>query len=225
MTGAPRILVLYAAMAGLILAVGTLQSWTLALTILNLQLISAVMALGVNMQWGYAGLFNVGIMGFAALGGVAAVLTSMPPVPGALSAGGWNLGLAALAIVATIGAALFVRDLTDGQGTDGACECVGTVASWDSALDLVRPGGTVGWVGVPHGVTDGLPIWKMFGRNVGVRGGVAPARAYLPDLLPEVLSGALDPGPIFTDTVTLDEIAAGYRAMDERRAIKVLVRP
>lgn len=110
MTGAPRILVLYAAMAGLILAVGTLQSWTLALTILNLQLISAVMALGVNMQWGYAGLFNVGIMGFAALGGVAAVLTSMPPVPGALSAGGWNLGLAALAIVATIGAALFVRD-------------------------------------------------------------------------------------------------------------------
>ena len=68
------------------------------------------MALGVNIQWGYAGLFNAGIMGFAALGGVAAVLVSMPPVPGALGAGGWNLGLTALALVGTIGAALFVRD-------------------------------------------------------------------------------------------------------------------
>jgi threonine dehydrogenase-like Zn-dependent dehydrogenase len=122
-------------------------------------------------------------------------------------------------------AAAAVRDLTDGQGVDGAGECVGTSASWGTALALVRPGGTVGWVGVPHDVKDGLPIWKMFGRNVNVRGGVAPARAYLPDLLPEVLAGTLDPGPIFTDTVTLDDVAAGYRAMDERRAIKVLVRP
>jgi threonine dehydrogenase-like Zn-dependent dehydrogenase len=118
-----------------------------------------------------------------------------------------------------------VLELTDGQGADGACECVGTAASWDTALALVRPGGTVGWVGVPHDVKDGLPIWKMFGRNVNVRGGVAPARTYLPELLPEVLSGALDPGPVFTDTVSLDDIAAGYRAMDERQAIKILVRP
>ena len=118
-----------------------------------------------------------------------------------------------------------VRELTGGLGADGACECVGTEASWDSALSLVRPGGTVGWVGVPHDVKNGLPIWKMFGRNVTVRGGVAPARAYLPDLLSEVLAGTLDPGPIFTETVGLDDIAAGYRAMDERRAIKVLVRP
>jgi len=110
MTGATRIAVLYGIMALLVVAVGVFQSWTVALAILNLQLISAIMALGVNIQWGYAGLFNVGIMGFAALGGVAAVLTSMPPVEGALTAGGWNLGLAALAIVGTIGAALFVRD-------------------------------------------------------------------------------------------------------------------
>ena len=68
------------------------------------------MALGVNIQWGYAGLFNVGIMGFAALGGVAAVLVSMRPVEGALTAGGWNLGLAALAILGTLIAALFVRE-------------------------------------------------------------------------------------------------------------------
>jgi threonine dehydrogenase-like Zn-dependent dehydrogenase len=89
----------------------------------------------------------------------------------------------------------------------------------------VRPGGTVGYVGVPHDVKDGIPIWKMFDRNVSVRGGVAPARRYLPDLLPEVLDGTLDPSPIFTDTVRLADIASGYRAMDERRAIKVLVRP
>jgi branched-chain amino acid transport system permease protein len=72
MTGATRVLILYALMALLILAVGALQSWIVALTILNLCLISAVMSLGVNIQWGYAGLFIAGIMGFAALGGVAA---------------------------------------------------------------------------------------------------------------------------------------------------------
>jgi branched-chain amino acid transport system permease protein len=110
MTGTMRVVVLYGVMALLIVAVGLFQGWILALTILNLCLISAIMSLGVNIQWGYAGLFNVGIMGFAALGGVAAVLVSMPPVPGALSAGGWNLGLAALAIVGTLGAALFVRE-------------------------------------------------------------------------------------------------------------------
>ena len=95
-----RIALLYAVMALLIVAVGVFQTWTVALAITNLCLISAIMALGVNIQWGYAGLFNVGIMGFAALGGVAAVLTSMRPVPGALSAGGWNLGLTALVVIA-----------------------------------------------------------------------------------------------------------------------------
>lgn len=110
MSQTTRGVLLYAVMALLIVAVGLAQSWTLALAILNLCLISAVMALGVNIQWGYAGLFNVGIMGFAALGGIGAVLVSMPPVPGALGAGGVNLGLAALAIVGTLGAALYVRE-------------------------------------------------------------------------------------------------------------------
>ena len=87
---------------------GAFQSWVVALTLLNVGIISAIMALGVNIQWGYAGLFNVGIMGFAALGGVAAVLTSMRPVPGALSAGGWNLGLLVLSILATLAVALLV---------------------------------------------------------------------------------------------------------------------
>ncbi|GGK40645.1 branched-chain amino acid ABC transporter permease [Salinarimonas ramus] len=101
----------FAIMAAALLAVGVFQSWTLALAILNLSLVSAIMALGVNMQWGYAGLFNVGVMGFAALGGVGAVLVSMPPVPGAWAAGSWDLAFAALAVLATIGAALLVTRL------------------------------------------------------------------------------------------------------------------
>jgi len=105
-----RTLALYSVMALLIIGAGLVQSWSVALAILNLCLISAIMSLGVNIQWGYAGLFNTGIMGFAALGGVAAVLVSMRPTPGALGAGGWNLGLTALAVVGTVGAALFVRD-------------------------------------------------------------------------------------------------------------------
>ena len=110
MSTTARGVLLYAIMAALILAVGLAQGWVVALSILNLCLISAVMSLGVNIQWGYAGLFNAGVMGFAALGGVAVVLTSVRPVPGALGAGGANLGLTALALVATLAAALFVRE-------------------------------------------------------------------------------------------------------------------
>ncbi|PZQ49313.1 MAG: branched-chain amino acid ABC transporter permease [Rhodovulum sulfidophilum] len=109
MTGPARVIALYAVMAALILAVGVIQSWTVALAILQLSLISAIMSLGVNIQWGYAGLFNSGVMGFAALGGVAGVLVSMSPVPGALAAGGVDLALAILAIVATVAAILVAR--------------------------------------------------------------------------------------------------------------------
>ncbi|WP_392664086.1 branched-chain amino acid ABC transporter permease [Amaricoccus sp. B4] len=104
-----RVPILYAGMAALLLLVGLAQSWQVMLAILNLCLISAVMALGVNIQWGYAGLFNVGIMGFAALGGVGAVLTAMPPVPAAWAAGGINLGLTALVIALFLALILFVR--------------------------------------------------------------------------------------------------------------------
>ena len=100
---------LFAVMAGLLAAVGFGQSWAVALTILNLCLISAVMALGLNMQWGYAGLFNVGVMGFAAVGGLATVLISKAPVVDAWAAGGWRLGLAALALLATAAAVVAVR--------------------------------------------------------------------------------------------------------------------
>ena len=105
----PRKPVLFAAMAALVCLVGLVQSWSLALAILNLCLISAIMTLGVNIQWGYAGLFNAGVMGFAALGGLAGVLVSMPPVTAAWHAGGGGV-LVALALAAlTVVAVLFVR--------------------------------------------------------------------------------------------------------------------
>ena len=111
-----RTAIVFAIMAALLALVGIGQSWSLGLAILNLCLISAIMALGVNIQWGYGGLFNVGIMGFAALGGLAAVLVSKPPVPGAWAAGGVNLILAALLGVATIiGAVLLHRRLPKGR--------------------------------------------------------------------------------------------------------------
>ncbi len=118
-----------------------------------------------------------------------------------------------------------VRDLTDGLGAHSVCECVGTTQTWETALDIARPGGTIGFVGVPAGVTDGLPLRKLFGRNISVRGGVAPTRTYLPELLDDVLAGTLDPGPVFTSTVALADIADGYEDMDQRRSIKVLVIP
>jgi branched-chain amino acid transport system permease protein len=94
---------LFAGMAGLLLFVGFFQSWTLSLTIVNLCLISAIMALGVNIQWGYAGLLNVGVMGFAALGGLAAVLVSAPPVSGAWAAGGTGMAISALCLAVPSG--------------------------------------------------------------------------------------------------------------------------
>jgi threonine dehydrogenase-like Zn-dependent dehydrogenase len=119
---------------------------------------------------------------------------------------------------------LAVRELFDGVGPDCVLECVGTAESMDQALRSVRPGGYVGYVGVPSGGAE-LPIKTMFGGNINVAGGVAPARAYIPELLPDVLSGAIDPGKVFDLELPLDQVADGYAAMDERRAIKVLLRP
>lgn len=118
-----------------------------------------------------------------------------------------------------------VLELTDGLGVAHVMECVGMQSSWDAAIAIARPGGTVGYVGVPAGVTTGLPLGTMFGRNVAVRGGVAPVRAYLPELLADVLAGVIDPSPVFDLELSLGDAPAGYAAMDERRAIKVLLRP
>ena len=102
MSNTQRVIISFTVMACLLLIVGFFQSWSLMLSIFNLCLISSVMALGVNIQWGYAGLFNVGTMGFAALGGVAAVLVSKGPVPEAWAAGGWSLLFAAAAFAVTV---------------------------------------------------------------------------------------------------------------------------
>ncbi len=112
-----------------------------------------------------------------------------------------------------------VKDLTDGVGADAVLECVGTNDSMLQAFGSARAGSTVGFVGVPHGVD--LPIRKMFSKNVGLAGGVAPVRTYLPELLDLVTSGTVDPGLVFDARMPLEQVAEGYRAMDERRAIKV----
>ena len=117
-----------------------------------------------------------------------------------------------------------VRDLLGDQGADCVLECVGTDVSMAQALATVRPGGHIGYVGVPLGGAE-LPIGTMFGRNVTVGGGVAPVRAYLPELLAEVLDGSLDPGPVFDLQLPLEQVAEAYRAMDERRSVKTLLWP
>jgi len=116
-----------------------------------------------------------------------------------------------------------VKEITGGVGADAVLECVGTNDAMGTALAVARPGGTVGFVGVPHGVQ--VPVGKMFEKNVGLRGGMAPVRAYLPELLELVLSGRIDPGKVFDLTLPLEQAPEGYRAMDERRAIKVLIQP
>jgi alcohol dehydrogenase len=109
-------------------------------------------------------------------------------------------------------------------GANHVLECVGAASSMETAVEVARDGGTVGYVGVPEGVTDATFLDTAFGKNVTVAGGIAPVRAYLEELMADVLQGTLDPAPIFTKTVDLDSVPEGYRAMDEREAIKVLVR-
>ncbi|MFC0004500.1 zinc-dependent alcohol dehydrogenase family protein [Micromonospora siamensis] len=116
-----------------------------------------------------------------------------------------------------------VRELTKGQGAHAVLEAVGTEQSMRTAISIARDGGAVGYVGVPHGGSAGVDIGQMFGRNVAVGGGVAPARAYIPELLADVLNGTIDPSPVFDRVVGLDEVPEGYRAMDERTALKVRI--
>jgi len=116
-----------------------------------------------------------------------------------------------------------VLDLTDGVGADAVLECVGTGQAMSTAVAVARPGATVGYVGVPHGVE--LPVRTMFARNVGVAGGIAPVRQYLPALRDDVLAGTINPGLVFDLDLPLNDVAQGYAAMDERRAIKAMLRP
>ncbi len=116
-----------------------------------------------------------------------------------------------------------VLELTEGVGADAVLECVGTQESMEQAFASARPGAMVGFVGVPHGAE--APVGQMFRRNVGLAGGMAPVRGYLDDLLPRVLAGRINPGRVFDAARPLAEVADAYRAMDEREAIKVMLRP
>jgi threonine dehydrogenase-like Zn-dependent dehydrogenase len=116
-----------------------------------------------------------------------------------------------------------VKELTDGVGADAVLECVGTDESVVQALQSTRPGGMVGWVGAPHGVE--LRMQDMFWRNVGILGGAAPVRSYLPDLLDRVWNRTIEPGKVFDMVLPLEQVAEAYAAMDQRRAIKVLLQP
>jgi hypothetical protein len=117
-----------------------------------------------------------------------------------------------------------VRELTGGDGTHTVLECVGLVEAIKTAFAVVRDGGTVSRVGAPQ--YDDVPMpFGVFMRNVTLTGGVAPARAYIDELLPDVLEGRIQPGKVFDLAVGLDDIASGYKAMADRTALKVLVRP
>ncbi|MFD7432788.1 zinc-dependent alcohol dehydrogenase family protein [Streptomyces sp. NPDC059818] len=118
-----------------------------------------------------------------------------------------------------------VRELLGGEGAHAVIEAVGTEQSMRTAVGITRDGGSIGYVGVPHGSGTGLDLGVMFDRNIALRGGVAPVRSYIPELLPDVLSGTIDPSPVFDLAIGLDEVPAGYRAMDERTALKVLIKP
>ncbi|MBB4686374.1 zinc-dependent alcohol dehydrogenase family protein [Amycolatopsis jiangsuensis] len=115
-----------------------------------------------------------------------------------------------------------VRDLTGGRGTHAVLECVGTLPAFEMGLGVVRPGGALSRVGVPQ-YAEG-PIGRpLFSNNITVTGGVAPARHYIPELLPDVLDGRYQPGRVFDRTIGIEDVPAGYQAMADREALKVLV--
>jgi threonine dehydrogenase-like Zn-dependent dehydrogenase len=115
-----------------------------------------------------------------------------------------------------------IKELTSGVGADAVLECVGTQESMQQAIGATRPGGYCSYVGVPHGVQ--LEGQNLFFRHVHLHGGPAPVRRYLPKLIDLIWSKQIDPGKVFDLTLPLEKVAEGYRAMDERRAIKTLLR-
>jgi len=117
-----------------------------------------------------------------------------------------------------------VKELSGGDGVHSVLECVGTEQSILTAVEIARPGAAIGRVGVPH--YNAIPqAQPTFYKNLTVGGGPAPARAYLDELLPDILDGTIEPGRVFDRTVDLDGVPDGYRAMNDREAIKVLVKP
>ncbi len=118
-----------------------------------------------------------------------------------------------------------VRELSGGHGVHKVLEAVGHMPAYEQAVGIVRPGGVISRVGVPQYDDAPVGFTSLFGPNITLAGGPAPVRAYIEQLLPAVLEGAVEPGRVFDHTVGLDEVPDGYRAMDERKALKVLIRP
>jgi threonine dehydrogenase-like Zn-dependent dehydrogenase len=118
-----------------------------------------------------------------------------------------------------------VRDLTGGDGTHTVLECVGHRPAYEQALGVVRAGGVISRVGVPQYDEAPIGFTSLFGRNLTLTGGPAPVRAYIEELMPDILDGRLQPGRVFDRAISLDQTPDGYRAMDQRQALKVLVRP
>ncbi len=117
-----------------------------------------------------------------------------------------------------------VHELTDGYGAHSVLECVGLDQSTQTAIEIARPGGAVGRVGVPQ--DEAMPASQpAFFHNITISGGPAPVRAYIEELLPDVLDGRIEPGRVFDRVVGLDEVPDGYRAMNDRESIKVMVNP
>ncbi len=182
-----RNITLFALMGGLFVLVGTIQSWTLSLTILNLCLISAIMALGVNIQWGYAGLLNVGVMGFTALGGLAAVLVSAPPVQEAWAAGGVQIFASAIPILIAVGVILAVYPRLRGTRRIVVISLIGAIGYFcarafytpaASAIEAVNPAsfGFLGGLGQPiifswmlGGIFAAAAAWLVGKTALGLR--------------------------------------------------------
>jgi alcohol dehydrogenase len=115
-----------------------------------------------------------------------------------------------------------VRGLSADNMADIVLECVGSAQSFETAIGMVRPGGTISYVGLPHGVS--IDLAKLFATNVTITGGISPAHHYIAQLLPEVLSGSIEPGKVYTREYALDDIAQAYDDLDHRRIIKPLIK-
>ena len=117
-----------------------------------------------------------------------------------------------------------VKELTDSYGVDAVLECVGLDQSMETAIDIARPGGAVGRVGVPqHEAIPGAE--PSFYKNITIGGGPAPVRAYIDGLLPDILEGRIEPGRVFDRVVDLDGVPEGYRAMNDREVLKFQIKP
>lgn len=115
-----------------------------------------------------------------------------------------------------------VKEMTNG-GAESVMECVGAKSSMDTAIAIARPGGTIGYVGVPHGSSEAFNLFGLFANNIALRGGAAPVRAYIPELLKDTVAGKLDASPVLDLTVDLNGVPDGYAAMDNRKSMKVII--